>query len=450
MGFLDIFKKKSVNGYSATNRGGWWPVIRESFSGAWQQNVELKLDGVLRAPVLFRCISMISSDIGKMNIRVVRKDEDGIWKEIDHRYNELLRRPNRYQNRIQFFTAWPESKMKTGNAVILKERNNRGEVVGLHVLDWGFVTPLVTESGDVYYQLTRDDLSGVGMEGVTVPASEIIHDRWNTLFHPLVGLSPIYACGLDAAQNVAIRKNSSNFFSNGARPGGILTAPGAISDETAERLKAHWNSNFTGENAGKVAVLGDGLKYEAMIMKSTDAQLVEQLKLTDEHICIAYGVPGFKLGVGSNPSYENGAVLDRQYYSQCLQVHIESVEMCLDDGLGFTGNEGTEFDLEDLMRLDTKTQMAVLKESDGIMQLNEQRKRLNLPPVVGGDTVYKQQQEYSVEALSKRDALPDPFNPSAETNQEPEPDTPSEEERSISNEATLALFQKQLKEALYA
>jgi len=36
----------------------------------------------------------------------------------------------------------------------------------------------------------------------------------------------------------------------------ILSAPGAISDETAARLKTHWDANYTGNNAGKVAVVG--------------------------------------------------------------------------------------------------------------------------------------------------------------------------------------------------
>src|SRR6185312_14046419 len=111
----------------------------------------------------------------------------------------------------------------------------------------------------------RDDLSGLHDDkNVVVPASEIIHDRMNCLFHPLVGLSPIYAAGLAATQGLHIQGNSATFFKNGSNPGGVLTAPGAISDETAARLKAAWATNYSGENAGKVAVLGDGLKYEAM------------------------------------------------------------------------------------------------------------------------------------------------------------------------------------------
>ncbi len=35
---------------------------------------------------------------------------------------------------------------------------------------------------------------------------------------------------------------------------------------------------------------------------------------------------------------------------------------------------------------------------------NEARKRENLPPLAGGDALYLQQQNYSLEALSRRDA----------------------------------------------
>lgn len=446
---VSVSKRAPSGTQSAKRGGGWWSIISEPYAGAWQQNQELKLGDVFRAPTLFRCISLISSDIAKMRIRLMEVDKNGIWKERDSpSYSPVLRRPNAYQNRIQFFANWTESKLKTGNTVVLKERDRGGKVKALHVLDWQFVTPLITQSGEVYYQLTRDDLAGVSESGVTVPASEIVHDRWNTFFHPLVGLSPIYACGVAAAQNITIQNNSSLFFKNGSRPGGVLTAPGAISQETAERLKSHWDNNYTGENAGKVAVLGDGLKYEAMSVKAVDAQLVEQLRWTDEKICAVFGVPPYKAGVGQAPSYDNVSALDAQYYTQCLQIHIESIELALDEGLGLSHPLGTEFDLSDLMRLDVKNQMEVLKQSDGIMTPDEQRKALNLSPVIGGNTVYKQQQDYSLEALAKRDAQENPFATGG-TNTTPPTDDTDPEPDEETKQAHLALFQKHLSEALH-
>ena len=130
-----------------------------------------------------------------------------------------------------------------------------------YFLDPRLVVPLVADNGDVYYQLQRDPLSELP-SAVTVPASEIIHDRWNTLYHPLVGLSPIYAAGVSALTSLNIQRNSANLFKNSARPGGVLTAPNAIEESTAQRLKAYFEENFTGDLAGKVAVLGDGLEYK--------------------------------------------------------------------------------------------------------------------------------------------------------------------------------------------
>jgi phage portal protein BeeE len=57
---------------------------------------------------------------------------------------------------------------------------------------------------------------------MAVPASEIIHDRMNCLYHPLVGTSPIFACGTAANMGLQIQENSSAFFGNGSNPSGIL------------------------------------------------------------------------------------------------------------------------------------------------------------------------------------------------------------------------------------
>lgn len=284
-------------------------------------------------------------------------------------------------------------------------------VIRLYILDPSRVQVLVTDFGDVYYQLNQDVLNGQVITSVTVPASEIIHDRMNCLFHPLIGVSPLFAGGLAASQGLKIENDSTTFFANGANPGGVLTAPGSISKDVAERLKSHWESNYTGENAGKVAVLGDGLHYEPMRMKSTDAQLIEQLRKTDEAICSVFHVPAYMVGVGPVPSQSNIEALTQDYYSKCLQILIESMELCLDDGLEVPERQGIELDLDVLFRMDTITMIRMLAEGiqGCVFTPNAARKRVNQPPLPGGDTVYMQQQNYSLEALSKRDAREDPF-----------------------------------------
>lgn len=396
-------REKALNAVNP-NRGGWLRIM-ESFTGAWQQNVEVKYDSVLSYHADFACRTLIASDIAKLRIKLVERDDDGVWSETKKSaYSPVLRKPNHFQNRIQFMECWVLSKLQRGNAYILKQRDARGVVVRLYVLDPLLVTPLISDDGSVFYQLQSDNLVGLGEPSITVPAREIIHDRFNCFFHPLVGLSPIFAGGLAAMQGLAIQNDSTRFFENGARPGGVLTAPGSISDDTAKRLKEYWDQNFSGKNAGKVAVLGDNLKYEAMRAKAVDSQLIEQLKWSAEVVCSVYHVPNYKAGVGSMPTHNNIQSLNVEYYSQCLQVLIESIEICLDEGLGMGENIGTELDVDGLLRMDSITQMDVLEKAKGVMTLDERRKKIDLKKVTGGDTIYLQQQDHSLEAIAARDA----------------------------------------------
>ncbi|WP_233866642.1 phage portal protein [Paraburkholderia adhaesiva] len=417
--------------------GGWWPlIIREPFSGAWQQNVELAPETLLAYHAIYACITLISNDIGKLEIRLMERDEDGIWLPVSNpAYSPVLRRPNHYQNHIQFTENWIVSKLTRGNTYGLKERDERGVVRRIYILDPENVTPVVTTGGDVYYQLNADNLSGIAdwdvdwiagveIEGrdwehqITVPASEMIHDRMNCIFHPLVGTSPIFACALAARHGLALEGNAASFFENGAYPGGILVAPGAISNEAADRLKRQWEEKFSGPNRGRIAVMGDGLKFEQLGLSAADSQLVEQAKFNAEIVCSVFHVPGFMLDVGRIPGYQNIEALLQFYYSQCLQSLIEAYELCMDEGLALPTDYRTELDLDGLLRMDSAALMSMLKEgvTGGLLAPNEGRRRLNLRPVLGGQTPYLQQQNYSLSALDARDrtgAAPTTITPPA-------------------------------------
>jgi HK97 family phage portal protein len=408
-----------------SSRGGWWSIVREPFAGAWQTNQEIKLDNVLTYAAVFACVTLIAADIAKLGLHLVEEDDEGIWTEVDSpAFSPVLRKPNRYQTRIKFIEQWIVSKLVHGNAYVLKQRDNRGVVVALYILDPTRVIPLVAMDGSVYYQLRRDDLSGLPQNAVTVPASEIIHDTMVALFHPLVGVSPIYACGIAALQGLSIQGNSQKFFANGSNPGGVLTAPGAISDETAARLKAYWDTNYTGDNVGKVAVLGDGLEYKGMHVNAVDSQLIDQLKWTGETVCTAFHVPAYMIGIGPPPPYANIEPLLQQYYSQCIQSLLNSLELCLDEGLSLEGTPyGVEFDIDDLIWMDTatRTKAAVDSISGSGMSPDEARKKyLGLGPIAGGQSAYMQQQNYSLEALAKRDAGT-PFAPAVAPQSTPAP-----------------------------
>jgi len=431
------FKKKALNTVPST--GGWWPLIKEPFAGAWQRNLEEVRGTVLTYPALYACIARISQDIGKLPYVLKAIDSNGIWKTVENpAYSPVLRKPNHYQTQSQFRESWILSKLTFGNTYALKRRDNRGVVTALYILNPMRVKPLVSDSGDVFYELQIDNLSLVPDseegENLIVPAREIIHDREVTLHHPLIGIPPVAAANWAAVKNLRILKNSSEFFANGASPGGILTAPGSISDDTATRLSTYWNTNFTGENSGRVAVVGDGLSYTALAENAADSQLVEQMRYSDEQVCQPFGVPPYIIGIGDIPAGMKIDDMTNMYYSFALQTRIEHMENLLDEGLGVKSPFGIELNLEPLLRMDqqklAEVQGSLIKNN--ISTPNEARNKFGLPPIAGGDTVYMQQQNFSLEALSKRDAQDDPFKTqSTATEPETKPDEVIDEEKSM-------------------
>jgi len=428
---------------------GWIPLIQESYLGAFQQDEIVSLSTALSHPTVFACITQIAADIGKLRLGLLRNDK-GIWVEATSAaFSPVLRKPNHYQTRQKFIEHWLISKLSYGNTYVLKIRDERAVVVGLYVLDPSRVEPLVAPDGSVFYRARQDFLSRVTEDGI-IPASEIIHDTMECLFHPLVGVPPLYAANLATSQGLEMQRNSANFFKNGARPGGILTAPGTIKTETADRIKAAWADNYSGSNAGKLAVLGDGLRYEPMGVSAKDSTMVEQLKWSDEKVCSVYKVPPYKVNVGPMPTYQQSETLDRKYYSDCLQRHIESIESLFDDGLALPAKFSTEFDLEDLLRMDFALKMdtAVKGVSGGIYSPDEARKKFNLKPVKGGATPYLQQQNYSLAALDARDK-DDPFSkpepkPAAPTNPDLPADGVDPEAEAETDKALHLLFRKSL------
>jgi len=415
---LEVSVRKATNAiapsaaaYSLYDRG-WWPVVREPFAGAWQRNMPAVMGNPFQNATLYRCVTMIAADIAKMRLKLMQQEEQ-VWQETTAAaFSPVLTKPNRYQTRIQFYESWLLSKLRSGNTYVLKERDARNVVVALYVLNPHRVTPLKAPDQSVFYELNRDELAGIPEQAprIVVPATEIMHDRMNCLFdEPLVGIPPLFCTAAPAARGLSISQFSAQFFTNAARPSGVLSAAGNISPEQADRVKSIWQQEFTGNNSGNVAILSGGLKWDPLQQNAVDSQLIEQLKHTDETICTAFGIPAFMVGVKDPPNYNNAELLDLQYYKQALQSLIEHIELLLSEGLGLVdAGYRAEFDLTGLFRMDSQTQITVLAEavSKGILSPNEARRVLGYPDATGGESPMAQQQMFTLEALAERANAP--------------------------------------------
>ena len=412
-----------------SHRGGWH-TINEPFTGAWQRNLEEKHGTVLCYPTLYACLSRISQDIGTMPFVLKRKDQNRIWREVegDSPYWPVLRKPNKFQTDQQFREAWVLSLLIHGNAYILKQRDNRGIVTDLYVMDPCRVMPMIADNGDVYYQVNYPSAQNLlpenyPAEQLTIPAFEIIHHRINCFIHQLVGIPPLCAANLPAVKNLKILRNSTEFFANGARPGGILTAPAGISKEDGDAIKEAWQQQYGNGNQGKIGLIGADLKYTDLGMSSgADSQLVAQLEYSDRQVCQPFHVPPFMAGIGEIPAGMEVDEVTTAYYQRALRPIVEGMERLLDEGLRISRPMGVELDENALLRMDLGKLAEVESALVGgkIKTPDEAREMFGLAPTGGGNTLWGQNQDYPLGMLANRaewdpdmQATPPPVAPAA-------------------------------------
>jgi len=387
-------------------RGGWSPIIRESYPGAWQNNDPLTSENALANPSVFGVVSRIAQDIAKIAPPLLLElDDNGFWFETTNSaYTPVLRRPNRYQTPQQFYEQWMLSKLLYGNTYVLKERDERGVVKAIYILDPLKVIPMVAPDGSVYYELQSNELAGLpqATKPVVVGASDLIHDRWNCLWHPLVGVSPLYAIGGAVTQAQAIQASSTTFFAKGGRPAGMLVAPTKLDPASAERIK----STLANFKTGEIMLTDQGMTYHDIGGSAVDSELIAQLGWTEEKICEVFGMPISILNSNKQPPYANAEASQLQYKSQCLEPHLASIAACLGDGLELPLYLSLEFDDTLLIWMDTATRTTAAKTAIAAgMSVNEVRDTYyGLGPVPGGDMPYLQQQYYPISELADRAA----------------------------------------------
>ena len=237
---------KSLSSVPYTGGGGWsYPIIREPFPGAWQRDIAINNDSAASFHADFACKTLIARDIAKLRVKLVEQDANGIWAETTNpAFSPVLREPNSYQTRNQFWESWLLSKLSRGNTYVLKVRDARNVVTDLHVLDPTRVQPLVSTDGTVFYRLSTDYLAGI--EEITVPAREIIHDRFNCMFHPLVGIPPIFASGLASMLGLNAQRASALLFENSSTPAAYLLIPATSARKKNNQLRNNGNRGSRG------------------------------------------------------------------------------------------------------------------------------------------------------------------------------------------------------------
>ena len=349
----------------------------------------------MQMTAVYSCVRILAEAIAGLPLHLYTYKEDGgKEKAIGHPLYLLLHdEPNPEMSSFVFRETLMTHLLLWGNAYAQIIRNGKGEVVALYPLMPNRITVDRDSSGQLFYsyQMNNSDAPTMKTGTVILKPSDVLHIP-GLGFDGLVGYSPIAMAKNAIGLAIATEEYGAKFFANGATPGGLLEYPGTVKDP--DRVRESWNKGFSGsQNAGKVAILEEGMKYTPISIAPEQAQFLETRKFQINEIARIFRVPPHMVGDLEKSSFSNIEQQSLEFVKYTLDPWVVRWEQSLSRAL-FTPEEKKQyffkFNVEGLLRGDYQSRMNgyATARQNGWMSANDIRELENLdriPAEEGGD-----------------------------------------------------------------
>lgn len=349
----------------------------------------------MQMTAVYSCVRILAEAIAGLPLHLYcYKEDGGKEKALGHPLYLLLHdEPNPEMSSFVFRETLMTHLLLWGNAYAQIIRNGKGEVVALYPLMPNRMTVDRDSSGQLFYSYQMSNSDAPTMPGGTVilKPSDVLHVP-GLGFDGLVGYSPIAMAKNAIGLAIATEEYGAKFFANGATPGGLLECPGTVKDP--DRVRESWNKGFSGsQNAGKVAILEEGMKYTPISIAPEQAQFLETRKFQINEIARIFRIPPHMIGDLEKSSFSNIEQQSLEFVKYTLDPWVVRWEQSLSRAL-FTPEEKSryffKFNVEGLLRGDYQSRMNgyATARQNGWMSANDIRELENLdriPAEEGGD-----------------------------------------------------------------
>ena len=352
--FQSIFKGKVTD--RAAGSGYRFPFGQSSAGKTVNERTAMQMTAVYAA------VRILAEGVASLPLHVYRRGENGDRSKAEdmNLFYLLHDKPNPEMTSFIFREALMCHLLLFGNAYAQVLRNGRGEVAALYPLLPNKMSVERDEKGQLFYRYIRNDNEPPSMQGNTVilMPSEVLHIP-GLGFDGLVGYSPISMTKNAIGLGLAAEEYGSRFFANGAAPAGVLEHPGVIKD--VSKLRESWNETFGGSrNAGKVAILEEGLHFNPISMSPQDSQLLETRQFQLTEIARIFRIPPHMLGDLSKATFSNIEHESLEFVKYTLTPWICRWESSLTDALLSREEQKKyeiRFNVDGLLRGDYKSRM---------------------------------------------------------------------------------------------
>lgn len=276
---------------------GWF--VRMLGGGPTNAGTHVSETNALYLPVVYACVNRISNPVANFPVGIVEPDGRGGWTRVEqHPMSQRLGlRPNDFMSSRTLRKTTQAHALLWGNGYQEIERNGRGEAVGLWPLlpdrtrphrDGDRLVFRTTISGQTY-QLDQENVAHV---------MDLSHDGY-------IGLSQVALAREAMGMANALETFGAKFFGNDMKSGGFLMHPGRLGSNARQNIRGADGQQKAAaenpaapiekqgglENAHRVKVLEEGMKFIQTTIPPEDGQFLATREFQIAEIARMYDVP---------------------------------------------------------------------------------------------------------------------------------------------------------------
>lgn len=364
----------------------WAALVNQGAVASSGQYVDAK--SAESISTVFAAVNLIAGTVASLPLHVYQRLPNGDRERASkHPLSILLgAMPNGTQTAFELREMLTAQCLLTGNAFAEIRWNRAGEVTELLPINPRDVTVVKLANGRHRYDVSVDGRVR------SLLAEEVLHLR-DRSEDGLVGRSRVQVAREMLGGALALQAHGNKSFANGARLSGVLQTPHQMTDTAIARLATSWRDQFTGsDNAGKTAILENGLEFTPLSMSNEDAQFLQSRKFSVEEVSRLFNIPPILLGDMTHSNFSNSVEMMRHFVTVTLRPWLTRWEQAWERALLAPSERQShyiEHSAEGLLRGDSKHRAEFYKSGieAGWMLPSEARRLENLPAIEGIDDV---------------------------------------------------------------
>jgi HK97 family phage portal protein len=389
MGLLTRLANPPLAQEPASNPGPGADFWYEPFGGRSASGYRISIAAAMRVPAIRRAVTVLAGSMASLPLHIYEKTVDGQQRATRNPLDGVVsKRPNADQSAYHFWEGMAAMLILYNHARARIIPGPRGAVDRLVWMAPERVRKIELPSGRAVYEYSERDgtLRRYVQEEVFSIDGLMVGDYDESVLEQ----------GADTIGNlISLTRYVGRQWQNGTRLSGVLEHPSKFESPMAiENLRSSWQRMFAGvENAGKTAVLEEGMKFKELSQKNVDAQLFEQWNFAVEEIGRLFGVPAVLLGHADKTStYASAEQFFLSFVKHSLMPWLRCIEQAINTQLIIAPDRYfAEFSVQGFMRGDEAARSAFYQSgiTAGWLTPNEARALENLNKKDGGDSLYR-------------------------------------------------------------